>query len=123
MRPSPSPSTPIHTPILLAFTIFTQHFPNTPYHTTRIQHNRNVLKTQIDPHIPFLTKHLADLQHYDTINYIHDHIHSPYTFIGDAAGAGRYLAPYKRRNFDHKVNNYDLPIDQYPLLYTTTTHM
>ena len=99
---------------LLGFTLITKHFADIP--VARIQHNRNILKTEVDTGDDFLLAHLADYMHYCTIQFLHDEGYKV-AYIGDAYGAGRYLAPYKARNFKYKVDNYDLPICRYNELY------
>lgn len=99
---------------LLGFTIITKHFKEIP--VARIQHNRNLLKTEIDMNDEFLMAHLADYMHYDTIQFLHEQGYK-YAYIGDAYGAGKFLAPYKARNYKHKVDNFDLPIDRFWDIY------
>ena len=60
--------------------------------------------------------HLADYMHYETMQFINSEGYK-YAYIGDAYGAGKYLAPYKSRNFKYKVDNYDLPIERYNEIY------
>lgn len=98
---------------LLGFTIITTHFSDIP--VARIQHNRNLLKTEIDPDLKILTQHLADYMHYKTIEFCHNKGYKV-VYIGDAAN-GPYLKKYKSRNFNHVVQNYDLPISDYLELY------
>lgn len=99
---------------LLGFSLITKHFKDIP--VARIQHNRNILKTELDIGDPFLMRNLADYMHYWTMQFINDEGYK-YAFIGDAFGSGKYLAPYKARNFNKRVDNFNLPIDRYMELY------
>lgn len=98
---------------VLGFTIITSYFNNK---AVRIIQNTNLLNTEIDKYDDFVNAHLADYMHYETMQFINS-LHIPYTYIGDAHGAGKFLAPYKARNFKLHVFNHDLPIERYKELY------
>lgn len=99
---------------LIGFTIVTKHFPEIPI--ARIQHNRNILMTELDLNDKMLTENLANYMHYHTMKFIESEGYV-YAFIGDASASGKYLAPYKARNFNLRIDNYDLAIEDYQELY------
>lgn len=94
----------------IGFTIISDYFPRNK--CGRIIQNVNILKTEIDVFDDFLRAHLADLMHYDTINYMKEHNYN-YAYIGDAYGSAKYLTEYKARNFKLHTYHYDLPISEY----------
>lgn len=100
---------------LLGFTIITTYFPD-ELKIGRIIQNTNLLKTELDTYDDFIRSHLADLMHYETIMFMKEKGYT-YAYIGDAYGAGKFLAPYKERNYNLHNYNYDLPINSYNKLY------